>query len=266
MSNSDLLSSLRGRVAIVTGGAGHLGKAISSTLTGLGLNVAVADRIRAGPDRAEKFTGDVEGHVRTFAIDLADEAATRALPGAVVDVFGRLDILVNCAAFVGTADLEGWAVPFEQQSTAAWRAALEVNLTSVFALVQASLPALRNSGHGSIVNIGSIYGLVGPDMTLYEGTEMGNPAAYAASKGGLGQMTRWWSTVLAPDVRVNCVCPGGIFRSQPKSFVDRYVARTPLGRMGTEDDVVGGVVYFASDMSRYVTGQTLAVDGGWTAW
>lgn len=266
MSSSDWLSSLSGRVAIVTGGSGHLGKAITSTLAGLGVNVAVADRVGAVPVGAEKFSGDVQGHITPFAIDLADEAATRALPSAVVDVFGRLDILVNCAAFVGTSELEGWAVPFEQQSTAAWRAALEVNLTSVFTLVQASLPALRSSGHGSIVNIGSIYGLVGPDMSLYEGTEMGNPAAYAASKGGLGQMTRWWSTVLAPDVRVNCVCPGGIFRGQPKSFVDRYVSRTPLGRMGTEDDIGGAVVYFASDMSRYVTGQTLAVDGGWTAW
>ena len=95
---------------------------------------------------------------------------------------------------------------------------------------------------------------------------MGNPAAYAASKGGLLQLTRWLSTTLAPSVRANAISPGGVYRNQPISFVKRYEARTPLGRMATEEDIVGAVVYLASDLSTYVTGQNLIVDGGWTAW
>jgi NAD(P)-dependent dehydrogenase (short-subunit alcohol dehydrogenase family) len=108
--------------------------------------------------------------------------------------------------------------------------------------------------------------MVGPDMRLYEGTGMGSPAAYAASKGGLLQLTRWLATVLAPTIRVNAVTPGGILRGQPQVFRERYIARTPLGRMGSEEDLQGAVAYLASDLSAYVTGHNLVVDGGWTAW
>jgi NAD(P)-dependent dehydrogenase (short-subunit alcohol dehydrogenase family) len=103
-------------------------------------------------------------------------------------------------------------------------------------------------------------------MRLYEGTKMGNPAAYAASKGGLLQLTRWLATVLAPKIRVNALTPGGVWREQPEAFHERYRLRTPLGRMAAESDFKGAAAYLASDMSEYVTGQNLIVDGGWTAW
>ena len=104
-------------------------------------------------------------------------------------------------------------------------------------------------------------------MGLYDGiSAMGNPAAYAASKGGLIQLTRWLSTVLAPDIRVNSVCPGGVWRNQNPNFVERYQSKTPLGRMATEEDFKGVTVWLASDASAYVTGQNIMVDGGWTAW
>jgi NAD(P)-dependent dehydrogenase (short-subunit alcohol dehydrogenase family) len=108
--------------------------------------------------------------------------------------------------------------------------------------------------------------MVGPDLRLYEDTTLGNPAAYAASKGGLMQLTRWLATTLAPHVRVNSVTSGGVWRNQPKTFVERYIARTPLKRMATEEDLTGAVAYLASDLSAYVTGQNLVVDGGWTVW
>src|SRR5437870_1912890 len=114
--------------------------------------------------------------------------------------------------------------------------------------------------------IGSIYGVVGPDLALYEGTPLGNPAAYAASKGGLLQFTRWLATSLAPRVRVNMLSPGGVERGQAEQFRTRYVAKTPLARMATEEDFKGAVAYLASDLSAYVTGQNLIVDGGWTTW
>ncbi len=101
---------------------------------------------------------------------------------------------------------------------------------------------------------------------MYDDTDMGNPAAYAVSKGGLIQLTRWLSTTLAPDIRVNSLSPGGVFRDQPNEFVQRYEAKTPLGRMAVEEDFKGTVTYLASDLSEYVTGQNILVDGGWTVW
>ncbi|GAB2175848.1 SDR family oxidoreductase [Dongia sp. agr-C8] len=261
-SLSDLMN-LDGRVALVTGGSGHLGRAMVAALVEMGARVAVHG---LNPDETAK-AADAHGKAcAPFPADLADPDAVTALPGAVKAKFGRLDILINNAAFVGTSALKGWAVPFQQQSVETWRRAIDVNLTAVFALTQAAALLLAESGSGSVINIASIYGLVGPDLSLYHGTELGNPAAYAASKGGLIQLTRWLATSLAPKVRVNALTPGGIARGQPQEFVDRYVARTPLGRMGREDDMIGAMAYLASDLSNYVTGQNIVVDGGWTAW
>jgi NAD(P)-dependent dehydrogenase (short-subunit alcohol dehydrogenase family) len=201
-----------------------------------------------------------------LVVDLSDEEAVRSVPTTLVERFGRLDILVNCAALVGTSELKGWAVPFPEQRSDTWRLALEVNLTAAFVLVQACAGALATSGNGSVINMGSIYGMAGPDMGLYKDTPLGNPAAYAASKGGLLQLTRYLATVLAPRVRVNAISPGGVWRNQPEAFHQRYVSRTPLGRMATEEDLKGAVAYLASDLSAYVTGHNLVVDGGWTAW
>jgi NAD(P)-dependent dehydrogenase (short-subunit alcohol dehydrogenase family) len=133
-------------------------------------------------------------------------------------------------------------------------------------LCQLFAHALKAGPGGSIINIASIYGQWGPDWSLYQGTAMANPAAYGASKGALIQFTRWLSTTLGPDVRANVISPGGVARGQPGSFVERYSARTPLRRMATEEDFRGAVAYLASDLSDYVTGQVLAVDGGWGAW
>ena len=259
------LMDMRGRVALITGGAGHIGREIAAGLAELGADIVLTDRSDAGA-AAEAIAAEYGTACEAVALDLTDENATRALPALAEKAMGRLDVLINAAAFVGTAANEGWTVPFEQQNSALWREALEINLTSAFVLSQAAAPLLRRSGHGAIVNIGSIYGLVGPDMRIYGGAVGGTPVAYAASKGGLLQLTRWMATVLAPDIRVNAVTPGGIERGQPEAFQERYNARTPLGRMGHEDDIKGAVAYLASDLSSYVTGQNLVVDGGWTAW
>ena len=259
------MMDMHGRVALITGGAGHIGREIAAGLAELGAGVVLADRADAS-GAAGAIAAEYGTACEAITLNLADEKTTRALPGLAVEALGRLDVVVNAAAFVGTAAHEGWTVPFEEQSSTLWRDALEINLTSAFVLSQAAAPLLRRSGHGAIVNIASIYGVVGPDMRIYEGTISGNPAAYAASKGGLLQLTRWMATVLAPDIRVNAVTPGGIERGQAESFMERYHARTPLGRMGREDDIKGAVAYLASDLSAYVTGQNLVVDGGWTAW
>lgn len=251
MTTFKKLSDLKGRRAVVAGGAGHIGRAVCAALREQGAKVLSLD-VSAGKD--------------VLACDLADAAASRRALDAALGRLGGLDILVHAAAFVGTTKVPGWAVPFEEQTAQAFDAALRVNLTSAFVLAQRAAPALAKSGRGSVILFSSIYGLGGPDLSLYEGTTMANPAGYGASKGGVIQLARQLATTLAPRVRVNCVSPGGVLRGQPESFRKRYEARTPLKRMAREEDLVGAVVYLASDLSAYVTGHNLVVDGGWTAW
>lgn len=267
MKDVSELMRMDGRVALVTGGAGHIGSTIADALAECGADVAILDLDAANPSRvADEIAAAREVTSLGFAVDLTDQDAVEAVPDRVLQRWGRLDVVVNCAALVGTSELGGWAVPFLEQDPDTWRAALEVNLTAPFVLTRACTPALRDSGHGAIINVGSIYGISGPDMRLYGDSGLGNPAAYAASKGGLMQFTKWLATTLAPKVRANAISLGGIFRGHDDEFVRRYSQRTPLGRMGTEEELKGAAVYLAGDMSAYVTGHNLVVDGGWTAW
>ncbi len=261
------LMDLRGRVALVTGATGHIGRVFCDALAEMGADIAILDQIPLYcSDEATRIQRKYQVRTLPLPTDLADEKAVRSVPHTIIDKLGRLDILINCAAIAPATGTEGWAVPFAKQTSEAWRLALEVNLTAAFILIQSSAEALSRSGHGSVINVGSIYGMVGPDMRLYEGTTMANPAAYAASKGGLLQFTRWLATVLAPSVRVNSITPGGVWRNHPETFHDRYRFRTPLQRMASEQDFKGAAVYLASDLSAYVTGHNLVVDGGWTIW
>ena len=260
------LIDLSGRLALVTGASGSLGKVIAQTLSELGANLILSDLDATTLDEfASELRANSTVSVTAKPCDLESVMERETLIKHLTEE-GRLDILVNNAAFVGNSELDGWAVSFSDQSLQTWRRALEVNLTAVFHLCQGLMPLLKNSGRGSIINIGSIYGEYGPAWDLYEGTKMGNPAAYGVSKGGIIQFTRWLATTVAPQVRVNTISPGGIYRGQPKSFIKRYNSRTPMGRMATEDDFRGVTAFLASDMSAYVTGQNLAVDGGWGIW
>jgi NAD(P)-dependent dehydrogenase (short-subunit alcohol dehydrogenase family) len=262
------LISLNERAAVVTGGAGNIGRAIVETLLELGARVAVVDR-EADSCRTlcqSWNQQDYSGRAFPLPCDLALEAETRTMIHQAKELLGGLDILIHSAAFVGTTQFPGWAVPLEDQTLEAWNAALQVNLTSAFVLVQEARLCLSESSRGSIIFLGSIYGAVGPDPGLYEGTAMVTPAAYAASKGGLHQLTRYLAAQLGPRIRVNTIVAGGVFRNQPDIFVNRYADRTPLKRMAVEEDFKGAVAYLAGDLSAYVTGTILAVDGGWTAW
>ena len=261
------LMDLSGRTVLITGGVGFIGKAMVDSVAELGANVVILDRdLTTITDVANSITKKYGVKAIPLQIDLEEPEDLSKVKPFLETHCESLDILINNAAFVGTSNIEGWVTPFEQQSVETWRRALEVNLTAAFELTQACTEMLRNSSHGSVINVASTYGVVGPDMSLYEGTSMGNPAAYAASKGGLIQLTRWLATTLGPDIRVNAISPGGIERGQPEVFQQRYVARTPLGRMGTEEDFKGITAFLASDLSSYVTGQNFLVDGGWTAW
>ena len=261
------LSDMSGRRVLITGGAGHLGLVMAETLAELGASIILLDRPGA---HFGNIQSDImqQWNVSCLCIecDLESEEERNQVIQEIKSDSKGLNCLINNAAFGGTTALEGWVTPFEQQSLATWRRALEVNLTAPFHFSKAFTHELRAARGGNIINITSIYGKLGPDWRLYEGTEMGNPAAYGVSKGGLVQLTRWLGTTLASDIRVNAISPGGVFRNQPDAFVERYVSKTPLNRMATEDDFRGAVAFLASDQSAYVSGQVIAVDGGWGVW
>ncbi len=260
------LMNLKGRVAVITGGAGKIAEALEEGLAELGADLAVLDiSLDRAQHRCKALTGRFGIKTAAVAVDVAQEDAVHRAVAAVERDFGRIDILINNAAYP-PLELPEDGRELEAQQIESWRANLDVMLTGCFLMTRACTPLLRRSGKGCVLNFGSIYGLVGPDLRLYDGTEMGNPAYYAAAKGGIVQLTRYWASTLAPAVRVNCICPGGVWRDQPESFHERYKQRTPLQRMAVEEDLKGSAAYLVSDLSAYVTGQILAVDGGWTAW
>jgi NAD(P)-dependent dehydrogenase (short-subunit alcohol dehydrogenase family) len=262
------LMDLKNRIALIAGGGGFIGTAFGETLAELGATVIIMD---VDPDKTERAADQIRGHfpdtaLRTMTADLGNH---RSIENAINDISGefkQLDIVVNCAAFYPPADTDGWCCGFDQQTPEIWRQCIDLNLTSAMTLAQACTPLVRFSGRGSIVNVSSIYGMVGPDLRLYEDTAMGNSAAYAASKGGIIQITRYLATVLAPDIRVNTISPGGVWRGQAEVFTDRYNQKTPLRRMAVEEDLKGAIAFLASDMSAYVTGHNLVVDGGFSIW
>lgn len=261
------LARLDGRIALVTGACGHVGRTVSRTLSELGAVVVVVDLGSAAcNDLSAELLALGEAEALALPGDITDVEFWKAAPTTIKEAVGGLDIVVHCAAFVGTSRMDGWAVSFAEQTTEAWNAAMAVNTSSFFTMVRELQPLLDVSGRASVISVSSIYGMVGPDLSLYEGLDMANPAAYAASKGGLIQLTRYLATVLAPRIRVNVVSPGGLSRNQPEAFQQRYIDRTPLRRMGTEEDLIGAIGFLASDLSSYVTGTNLPIDGGWTAW
>jgi NAD(P)-dependent dehydrogenase (short-subunit alcohol dehydrogenase family) len=258
------LADLSGRRAIITGGAGHLGGVMAQTLAGMGADLVLVDldsQILEGI--GQELNDRFPSKVQTISCDLECEEERGDLANTVLET-GGINILINNAAFVGTTELSGWAEPFEKQTLVAWRRAMEVNLTAAFHLSQLFAPSLKVNRGSSIINIGSIYGSIAPDWSLYEGTGMTNPAAYGVSKAGLTQLTKWLTTTLSPSVRVNSISLGGIERGQPAKFIGRYIKKTPLCRMACEEDIIGAIAFLSSDMSSYVTGHNLSVDGGWS--
>ena len=258
-------SEMEGSVAIITGGAGHIGRAIANKMARRGVNLIIIDKNAGSAEEfAERLAAEFSIKALSIAVDISGEEIFARVAAETKDTFNRLDFLINNAAFYD--DMPGWGVDFMEEGYDAWLSVMRVNLLAPFFLAQHLAPLLKKSSFGAIVNISSIYGVVGPDHGIYEGTQMTNPAAYAASKGGLIQLSRWLSTYLAPEVRVNTVTPGGVERGQSEPFKTRYENKTPLKRMATEEDVANAVEFLVDPKSSYITGHNLIVDGGWTAW
>ena len=264
MTTLKSLHNLVGRKALITGAAGNIGKVFANTLAELGSDLILVDLIESNLESLrDQLITDWGVKVDYYVCDLEIQNSRLDLIDRIKSAHRGLNTLINNAALVGTSNLSGWNAPFEEQSIETWRRALEVNLTAAFELSQGLLPLLKESHGSNIVNIASIYGIHAPVWHLYEGTNMSNPAAYGVSKAGLIQLTRWLATSIAPEVRVNAIAPGGIFRNQQKEFVKRYEMMTPLGRMASEDDLRGAIAYLTSDASSYLTGPVLQIDGGW---
>ena len=242
---------LKDKIIIVTGGFGLLGKEIVQFLQKEGARVINADI-------SARTTADLS----EVTVDITSEESVQAMVALVLKTFGRIDGLVN-NAYPRTKD---WGLHFENIPLASWQKNIDMQLNTIFYLCQQIGAVMKEQKSGSIVNMSSIYGVVGPDFSVYGATGMTMPAAYSAIKGGLINFSRYLASYFGKyNIRVNCVSPGGIFDNQNPVFVKNYEDKVPMKRMGLPEDISGPVAFLLSEDSRYITGQNLIVDGGWTA-
>jgi NAD(P)-dependent dehydrogenase (short-subunit alcohol dehydrogenase family) len=274
MSNIFEKFDLKNKVAIVTGGVGLLGNQFCRTLTQAGASVVVADiNFQAAQTLAAELN-ESGGDAIPFELDVTDPISTANMAKTAIEKFGRIDILVNSAALDPKFDKENedkqGANAFESFPLDVWKQSLDVNLTGLFLCSQAVAPTMKSQGKGSIINICSTYGLVGPDQRLYEREgqpKQFKPITYTVTKAGVVGLTKYLSTYFAgTEIRINSLTPGGVYNNHDEIFTDAYSSRTVMGRMAEQDEMNGALLFLASDASTYMTGSNLIVDGGWTAW
>lgn len=270
---STSLLRLDGKTALVTGAVGILGKHFCRGLAESGANVIVSDLDETA---CRAFANELVGEFGIKAIglgcDITVPGSARDMVARAVDALGDIHILHNNAGGK-SKDLNAYFECFEDYSFEEWRSAMAVNIDGAFLVAQAVGKQMVAQGTGgSIIQTGSIYGAMAPDQRIYEGSEylgrqINTPAVYSASKAAVIGLTEYLATYWAKDgIRVNCVCPGGVESGQNDTFKQRYGSRIPMGRMARAGEMVGAVVFLASDASSYITGQTLLVDGGLSAW
>jgi NAD(P)-dependent dehydrogenase (short-subunit alcohol dehydrogenase family) len=270
------LFRLDGRVALVTGGVGLLGRRYCETLLAAGGRVVVGDQ---EGDRARQLAAALDPRsVLGLEMDVANDASVNGVVDAAVARFGSLDILVNNAALTvrGGSErlLRDYFAPFEVYSRDVWQRALDVNLTGMVLCAQAAGRQMVRQGRGVLVNISSTYGVVAPDQRLYEGVKspyadagFNTPVSYAVTKTAVLGLTRYLATYWGrQNIRVNALTPHGVYDNHDETFVRNFAYRSPLGRMARNDEYRGALLFLVSDASSYMTGANLIVDGGWTAW
>lgn len=273
---SDIFDKFKmdGQVAVVTGGAGLLGKQFCRTLAQAGAAVVAAD---LNGELVEKACAEMKAeglNVVPAVVNVTDPHSTGAMVETALKAFGRLDVLICSAAmdpkFDSAHQAQQGANAFETFPLDAWRQAVDVNLTGLFLCAQSAVKPMIEQNHGVIINICSTYGLVGPDQRLYERPgqpKQYKPVYYSVTKAGVLGLTHYLATYYAgTGIRANALTPGGVYNNHDETFTKAYSARTVIGRMAHLDEMSGAILFLASDASTYMTGANLVVDGGWTAW
>jgi NAD(P)-dependent dehydrogenase (short-subunit alcohol dehydrogenase family) len=241
--------SLKNKVVVVTGSSGLLGRSM----------------VRAIEMAGGQAVGlDIQTHTEVknnFVCDVTSETDVERNINVICEKFGRIDGWVN-NAYPRTAD---WGKPIEEVTMESWRTNVDLHMNSYFMCSRMILEYMRTKEFGSLINMGSIYGIQGPDFTVYEGTKMTNPVGYAAIKGGIINLTKYLASYYGQfKIRVNTVSPGGVFDNQPSAFVINYERKVPLKKMALPDDIAPSVVFLLSNEASYITGHNLIVDGGWS--
>ncbi len=243
--------NLNNKIVIVTGGSGLLGSEIIKDINnknGIAVNLDVNIKNNLCEYQIETDISCIDS-VRN---------SIKYIESNIGPIFG----LVN-NAYPRTSD---WSLDFEKIPVDSWKKNIDLQLNSHIFLIQKILPLLKKRKYGSIINIASIYGVVSNDPTIYFEDNMTTPAAYTAIKGGMINFTKYLAAYYGSyNIRVNCISPGGIFDNQPKNFVKNYSKRVPLGRMANPDDIAPAISFLISDESKYISGQNLIIDGGWTS-
>ena len=251
---------LKNKIAVVTGGLGLLGKEITKALAQAGAKVVVID---IQEKQKKSFLKQYYKYGKVFYenIDITDLDKIDSKLEALASKYGYIDIFVN-NAYPRTSD---WGNKVEDLKLDSWRKNIDMHLNS-YSWISRKMCLLMKEKGGSVINFGSIYGVIGPDFSVYHGTNMTMPMAYSAIKGGIISLTRYLAVYFGKyNIRVNSISPGGVFSNQNKIFVEKYSNKTPLKRMANPEEVASVVLFLASDLSSYITGSNIAVDGGWTA-
>ncbi|MEK7567106.1 MAG: SDR family oxidoreductase [Patescibacteria group bacterium] len=261
--------SLEGKVAIITGGAGMLGQEYAKILSDAGAEVALFDILNQ--EEIDKRVKEISsgGKIIGMTVDVAKEAQVKEAVDKVIEKFGKIDILINNAAatdFSGFKDTERFA-PYENFSLKIWEKEIGVGLTGALICSQAVMPFMKKEKSGVIVNISSTHGVIAPDNRIY-GEGKFKAITYPVIKSGILGLTRALASYLAPyNIRVNSLVPGGVKAGYlDEQFEKEYSFRTMLGRMAQKEDYSGAILFLCSDASSYMTGASLIIDGGWTAW
>ena len=258
MNVKDLLS-LKDTIILVTGGSGKYGKCMVEGLAEAGGTVIIGSRkLETAQESAETFQQQ-DLDVRAIEIDQANHSSILKAKAQMLKQYGRLDVFVNNAV---ARPMSSYDAPIEK-----FNESMQVNATGVMDILREMADLMKKNQQGSIINISSFMGMYGPDLSNYEGTDMGNPPPdYYFHKAGLINITRYMTKLLAgTNIRVNCVSPGGLFANQPERFVENYCNKVPLRRMANPDDIKGLIVLLASKAGAYINGENIVMDGGYHA-
>jgi len=252
------LLSLKGKIAVVIGGAGKIGFPMAEALAEAGALVYIASSHEDGYEEAVKKLLDAGLQARGIRLDMSDEKSVLQALEMIKKNSKIPDVLIN-------AGCNRPMRKFMEDSVENWDLSMSVNARGIFVTCRAFANAMVGQGSGSIINISSIYGLVAPDMNIYEGSDFETEPDYPFIKGGVIMFSKYLASYYANrGVRVNCIAPGGFFNNQPEPFLTKYTDKVPLGRMARHDDMKGAALFLASKASEYITGHVLPVDGGWT--